>query len=98
MPKLWSETIESHRKDVRDAIFEAAVAVARQGGLTSLTMSAIAEGAGITRATLYKYFPDVDTILRGWNERQVERNLAELVAARDRGGAPEQRLAHMLET
>jgi len=98
VPKLWSETIESHRKDVRDAIFEAAVAMARQGRLTSLTMSAIAEGAGITRATLYKYFPDVDTILRGWNERQVERNLAELVAARDRGGDAEQRLAHMLET
>ena len=98
MPKLWNDTIESHRKDVRDAIFEAAAALAAERGLTSVTMSSIAERAGITRATLYKYFSDADVILRGWQERQVERNLAELVAARDRASDAEQRLVLMLET
>jgi AcrR family transcriptional regulator len=98
MPKLWSDTIASHRKDVRDAIFEAAAALVAERGVTSLTMSAIAERVEITRATIYKYFPHADSILRAWHERQIERNLAELVAARDRARDAEQRLGLMLET
>ncbi|APR81549.1 Transcriptional regulator, TetR family protein [Minicystis rosea] len=98
MPKLWNDTIASHREEVRDAILDAAPALVAERGLTSLTMSAIAQRAGITRATLYKYFPDVDAILAGWHERQVESNLAELVAARDAADGAERRLEIMLET
>lgn len=34
-----------------------------------MTMSRIAEEIGIGRATLYKYFPDVEAILLAWHER-----------------------------
>jgi AcrR family transcriptional regulator len=34
-------------------------------------MSQIAAETGIGRATLYKYFPDVEAILVAWHERQV---------------------------
>lgn len=54
-------------------------------------MSAIAQAAGIGRATLYKYFPDVEAILLAWHERQVQAHLAELVQIRDRTvGVPQQ--------
>ena len=39
-------------------------------------MSQIAEQTGIGRATLYKYFPDVEAILLAWHERQVTGHLA----------------------
>src|SRR5207245_866718 len=59
VPKLWSDTIETHRREVRDAILETTVALVTKQGLRAVTMSQIADEAGIGRATLYKYFPDV---------------------------------------
>ena len=56
VPKLWNETIEAHRRAVRDAILETTAALVAEHGLTSVTMSQIAEETGIGRATLYKYF------------------------------------------
>ena len=55
VPKLWNETIEAHRRAVRDAILETTAALVVEHGLTSVTMSQIAEETGIGRATLYKY-------------------------------------------
>ena len=60
-------------------------------------MSQIAEATGIGRATLYKYFPDVEAILLAWHERQVGRHLEQLAAVRDRAGDPGARLAAVLE-
>src|SRR5262245_31521975 len=58
VPKLWTETIEAHRRAVRDATLDIAAALAAEHGLASVTMSRIAEETGIGRATLYKYYPD----------------------------------------
>src|SRR5262245_8068886 len=71
MPKLWTETIETHRREVRDAILDTAAALVADRGLRSVTMSQVAEETGIGRATLYKYFPGVEAILLAWHERQV---------------------------
>jgi AcrR family transcriptional regulator len=38
-------------------------------------MSQVAEEPGIGRATLYKYFPDVEAILLAWHERHVAAHL-----------------------
>ncbi|MGH2671994.1 MAG: TetR/AcrR family transcriptional regulator [Gaiellales bacterium] len=93
MPKLWSETIESHRKEVRDAVLDSTAALVAEHGLLSVTMSRIAEETGIGRATLYKYFPDVQAILREWHERQITGHLEYLAEVRDQrrdeGGALE---------
>src|SRR5918996_4902222 len=62
VPRLWTETIEEHRRAVRDATLDTAAALVGEHGLRSVTMSQIAEETGIGRATLYKYFPDVEAI------------------------------------
>ena len=49
-------------------------ALVAQHGLHAVTMSRIAEEAGIGRATLYKYFKDVEAILFAWHDRQVVSN------------------------
>jgi AcrR family transcriptional regulator len=66
-------------------------------GLLSVTMSQIAEAAGIGRATLYKYFSDVEAILVAWHERQIAAHLAQLADLRDQAGDPGQRLQAVLE-
>jgi AcrR family transcriptional regulator len=97
VPRLWSETVEEHRRDVREAILTATWGLVREHGLLSVTMSQIAEAAGIGRATLYKYFPDVEAILRTYHQRHVQAHLEHLVALRSAGGDPWSRLEAFLE-
>lgn len=97
VPKLWTETIEAHRAAVRDAALDAAAALAAEQGVASVTMSQIAEQTGIGRATLYKYFPDVDAILVAWHQRQIARHLAQLVEIAAQRGTARDRLRAVLE-
>lgn len=97
MPKLWNETIEAHRQDVRDAIIEATSALVEEHGLVSVTMSQVAEATGIGRATLYKYFSDIEAILLAWHHRQITVHLEYLAAVRDRADEPRERLEAVLE-
>ena len=96
VPKIWSDTIETHRRAVHDATLEAAAALVAQRGLRGVTMSQIAEETGIGRATLYKYFPDVEAILGAWHEREIGRHLEQLADVRDRTSGPRQRLESVL--
>lgn len=97
VPKLWNETIEAHRRVVHDAILNTAVALVVEHGLLSVTMSQIAEETGIGRATLYKYFPDVEAILLAWHERHVRGHLEHLAEVRDQAGDAGERLKAVLE-
>lgn len=98
MPKLWNETIDAHRQAVRDATLDATATLVAERGLQAVTMSEIADRTGIGRATLYKYFPDVQAILVAWHERQVLRHLEQLVEVRDQAGRkPVERLQAVLE-
>ena len=80
MPRLWSQSVEAHRAAVRDATLDATAALVAEHGLPAVTMSRIATETGIGRATLYKYFPDVEAVLRAWHERHVARHLDHLAA------------------
>jgi AcrR family transcriptional regulator len=96
VPRLWTDTVESHRREVRDAILETTVRMVTDHGLRSVTMSHIAEETGIGRATLYKYFSDVEAILVAWHERHVAAHLDHLGALRDQAGTPAERLKAVL--
>lgn len=96
MPKLWNDTIETHRREVRDAILNATAALVAEHGLTSVTMSQIATDTGIGRATLYKYFPDVEAVLVAWHDRQVTSHLEQLAEVRDRADDAGERLEAVL--
>jgi AcrR family transcriptional regulator len=97
VPKLWNETIEEHRHAVREAILDNTWALVTEHGLTSVTMSQIAEKTGIGRATLYKYFPDVEAILFAWHQRRVTGHLEHLGELRDQAGDAGERLEAVLE-
>lgn len=96
VPKLWNETIDEHRRAVRDATLDTTAALVAEHGLASVTMSQIAKETGIGRATLYKYFPDVESILAAWHERHVAAHLDYLARVRDQVGTPGDRLEAVL--
>lgn len=84
VPRIWTETIAAHRDAVRGAALDAAGALVAEHGLTGVTMSQIAQQSGIGRATLYKYFADLDSVLVAWHERQISAHLAHLAEIADR--------------
>jgi AcrR family transcriptional regulator len=98
MPKLWTDTIEAHKRSVRDAALDATASLVLRRGLTAVTMSEIAQETGIGRATLYKYFPDVQGLVHAWHERQIGRHLTVLAGIAHGGGPPLERLEAVLRT
>ncbi len=96
MPKLWNATIDAHRRSVRDATLDTTAALVAMHGFRSVTMSQIAKETGIGRATLYKYFPDVEAILLAWHERQIAEHLNHLAEVRDGAGDARERLEAVL--
>lgn len=91
MPQIWADSVEQHKHLTRERVISATLSLVKERGLSDVTMSDIAERAGIGRATLYNYFPDVDHILLAWHDAEVDRymeslkaGLAELGDARSR--------------
>jgi AcrR family transcriptional regulator len=97
VPRLWTDTIEAHRREVREAILDTTAALVAAHGLRSVTMAQIADQTGIGRATLYKYFSDIDLILRAWHQRQISAHLEHLDHVRQQAGPPRQRLEAVLQ-
>ena len=97
MPKLWTETVEAHRHEVRHAVMHTTLELVSERGLRSVTMSEIAEKAGIGRATLYKYFPDVESILHAWHHGHITAHLQRLREVRDKATGEIDKLSSVLE-
>jgi AcrR family transcriptional regulator len=95
--RLGEGTMEAHRRAGRDATLDTTAALVAEHGLASVTMSQIAERTGIGRATLYKYFPDVEAILVAWHQRQVAEHLDQLADVLDQAGHGGERLRAVLE-
>ncbi|WP_170976559.1 TetR/AcrR family transcriptional regulator [Rhizobium sp. FKL33] len=96
MPKTWVETLDGHREAVRHAAINAAMAIASEIGLQKVSMSEVASRTGITRATLYKYFTDVDAIFVEWHRRMLEHHLAHVEVVAGKDGAAVDRLTEIL--
>lgn len=92
MPRLWNETIDAHRRSVRDAIIDSTADLIQEHGILALTMSQIAKRAGISRATLYNYFTDAQATVTAWHQRQLTDHLSRLTSARDAHTDPGARL------
>ncbi|MFD5278115.1 TetR/AcrR family transcriptional regulator [Pseudarthrobacter sp. NPDC058362] len=88
--------MSAHRTAVREAILDATVSLAAEHGVLSVTMSDVAASAGVSRATLYKYFPDVQSILQAEHHRQMAGELEQLHSVKAAGGDPRRQLEQVL--
>jgi AcrR family transcriptional regulator len=92
----WDHTVDGHRTAQREAIAAAAWASAQRHGPFSLSMSQVAAAAGVSRPTLYKYFPDVQSMLIAHHGKHVEMHVAELEAVMSGPGLPAERLQRLV--
>lgn len=81
---------------MREAILDATWALVTEQGLRAVTMSQIAAQAGIGRATLYKYYSDVEAILLAWHQRHVAAHLTQLRELANDPMSPLERLQAVL--
>lgn len=51
------------KRETREALADAAIAIARADGVAALTADAIADRAGVSRRTFFNYFPTTDAVL-----------------------------------
>lgn len=96
MPVLWRQSVQAHRDAVREAVIEAVGTLAAEHG-SAVTMSALAARAGVSRATLYRYFPDVTAAVYAWHQARVQEHLAELARVHQRISDPGPALQAVLE-
>ena len=89
---------ESRKKKNRQAMLQTAEEIFLEKGYQATTIDEIAERAGVTKRTLYKYFPDVEAILAAWHERQISGHLQQLAATGHQAGNAADRLEAVLQT
>ena len=94
----WQDTLESHKARYRERIIDAAIDLVAEEGVTKASMAALAQRAGIGRATLYKYFPDVEHALIAHVEREVDECWNRLQATVNQHADPVERLRGCVET
>lgn len=73
MGRSTSTIRERQRAVTKDAIRDAAIEVASETGFAAMTMDKVAEQAGVSPSTVYRYFADRDSLLAAIMERDYER-------------------------
>lgn len=61
------------KQDVKQRIYEAAMELFQEKGYVSTTVQEIAEQAGVSRATMFNYFPTKEAFLSQYGKNQMER-------------------------
>ena len=56
MPKIQAPSIAEHRELRRHQLISAAMELAIEGGVEAVTVSAVAQKAGLSRSSIYEYF------------------------------------------
>ncbi|WP_084958528.1 TetR/AcrR family transcriptional regulator [Thermoactinospora rubra] len=72
MPRISAATIGEHRARTRDRILQAVSHLARVQGIDAISMTDVAQEAGITRTVLYNYYPDKAALLLAFTERVTQ--------------------------
>lgn len=98
-PDLFTRAIDSHEPeddDTADRILGAALTQAETFGLRRFTIDDVARRTGVSRVTVYRYFPKKDRLLEAILMRELRRFLRRLDATvRDQPG-PEEKLVEGL--
>ncbi|WP_327179591.1 TetR/AcrR family transcriptional regulator [Streptomyces sp. NBC_01335] len=86
-PALYREPRQARSAATLARVLRAAEEVASSAGLEEMTMTGVAERAGVSVGTIYRRFEDKDQLITALSERMLERR-EEVVAERLRAAEP----------
>lgn len=77
----WVALVADHKQRQALHIARTAIDLAAAKGLAGVSMSGLAQAAGVARATLYNYFPDVQTAIRSYLSAASDGFYSRVIAA-----------------
>ncbi|MEU8249258.1 TetR/AcrR family transcriptional regulator [Nonomuraea sp. NPDC048916] len=92
MPRISAATIGEHRAQTRDRILQAVSRLSRVQGIDAISMTDVANEAGITRTVLYNYYPDKAALLLAFTERVTHYFIESYERELPAGASPADRL------
>lgn len=78
--------MSQHKARQINRIVDATITLIHDEGLSHINMSKVAQAAGVTRQTIYNYFPDIESIISSALEahsRAIEEHLLAVIEAAD---------------
>ena len=84
------------REELRDRVYEAAIASFVEQGFATTTMDAIAERADVARGTVFNHFPQKVAFLEEWGRRRRAHVARTVEADRQEDGSAAAQLRHYL--
>lgn len=97
MPRISEATIAKHRRRTETALLDAWGELLDERGYGDITLTLVAERAGVVRNTVYGYFPDKEHLLLAYLRREVGRFMDDAVAAVDATAGAPARLRVLIE-
>jgi AcrR family transcriptional regulator len=76
VPKITAPTLEAHRAATIDRLLDAFGELVMGKGYAKVSLADVAAQAGLARTAIYNYFPDSESLLFAWTEREVTRTIA----------------------
>lgn len=81
MPKIMGETLSEHRERVRTALFASLSELMSTRPFNKITLSDVAQNAGVGRTAVYNHFTDKEDLLLAFMEYETARYSEELTQA-----------------
>ena len=97
MPRISEATIAKHRRRTETALLDAWGELLDERGYGDVTLTLVAERAGVVRNTVYGYFPDKEHLLLAYLRREVGRFMEDATAEVDAAVGARARLHTLIE-
>ena len=73
VPKISAETLEKHRAETIDKLIDSFGRLVMEQGYADVSLADVAQDVGLARTAIYNYFPDRESLLFAWTDREVVR-------------------------
>lgn len=80
MPRVTGGSVRTHRETVTARIFEAVERLLYERGYDAISLADVAEAAGMSRTSMYNYFPDKASLVIAYATHETEQFVAGLDA------------------
>ncbi|MFV0496215.1 TetR/AcrR family transcriptional regulator [Mycobacterium sp.] len=78
MPKISASSVEEHREQVQQRVFEAFATMMSEHSFEAISMAKLAAAAGIGRTAIYHHFADKEAVVVAFASHETSRYLAGL--------------------
>jgi len=92
VPKLNGDSLDEHRRLMRERLFTSFSDLVQQRGYGDVSLADVAEGAQLSRTTIYNYFPDKASLVVAMAEERARALDESIAEALQRAASPTDRL------